>query len=245
MSLWVLADAMDDALAISGRLWGTATMVFCMRGRHYVERGCGNIWCYASQLFIQLMATWVGDLWIHFGCGSFRWFHGFQWCGFWWYVFCIEWMTCLVLMFLNASMQHCWIWPMQLWSLHDFIWILELFTAVRMFSAEFGCFEEISQRFLHMWRSSNRFWGNIAAKQDLAFGWRCYLMMPNGIVAPGCRQRQQEQKGCRHALLTLHRGFVVGKRACDGSLWVSCDPKDLLTWTCLDLSSFWGFRVSL
>ena len=35
-------------------------------------RPCGNIWCYASQLFIQLMATWVGDLWIHFGCGSFR-----------------------------------------------------------------------------------------------------------------------------------------------------------------------------
>ena len=43
MSLWVLADAMDDAMAISGRLWGTATMVFCMRGHHYVERGCGNI----------------------------------------------------------------------------------------------------------------------------------------------------------------------------------------------------------
>ena len=41
--------------------------------------------------------------------------------------------------------------------------------------------------------------------------------------------------------LTLHRGFVVGKRACDGSLRVSCDPKDLLTWTCLDLSLFWGF----
>ena len=43
MSLWVLANAMDDAMAISGKLWGTTTMVFCMRGRHYVERGCGNI----------------------------------------------------------------------------------------------------------------------------------------------------------------------------------------------------------
>ena len=191
---------------------------------------CENIWCYASQLLIRL-ATRVGDLWIHLGYDSSRW-SGFQWCGFLVVCFCIEQMTCLVLMFLNASTQHCWIWLMQLWSLHDFIWILKVFTAVRMFTAEFGCFEEISQRFLHMWRSSNRFWGNMAAKQDLAFGWRCfYLMMPNGIVAPGCRQRQQEQKGCRHAFLTLHRGFVVGKRACDGSLWVSCDPKDLLTWT--------------
>ena len=39
MSLWVLADAMDDAMAISGRLWGTATMVFCMRGRTMSKGG--------------------------------------------------------------------------------------------------------------------------------------------------------------------------------------------------------------
>jgi len=37
-----LADAMDDAMAISVRLWEISTMVFCMTGRHYVERGCGN-----------------------------------------------------------------------------------------------------------------------------------------------------------------------------------------------------------
>ena len=206
-----------------------------MAQRHRSPGGrpsCGNIWCYASQLSMQLMATWVGDLGNSFGCDSFRWFHGFS--VMWLLVVCfLHWVDDMSgIDVLNASTQHCWIWPIQLWSVRDFIWILEVFTAVRVFSAEFGCFEEISQRFLHMWCSSNRFWGNIAAKQDLAFGWRCfYLMMPNGIVAQGCRQRQQEQKGCRHALLTLHRGFVVGKRACDGSLWVSCDPKDLLTWT--------------
>ena len=38
-----LADAMDDAMVLSVRLWETTTMVFCMIGRHYVERGCGNI----------------------------------------------------------------------------------------------------------------------------------------------------------------------------------------------------------
>ena len=34
-----LADAMDDAMAISVRLGEISTMVFCMTGRHYVEKG--------------------------------------------------------------------------------------------------------------------------------------------------------------------------------------------------------------
>ena len=54
-SLWVLADAIDDAMAISVRHWAADDLLMD-EGLNYVERGCGMIWIYAAW------ATVVGDL---------------------------------------------------------------------------------------------------------------------------------------------------------------------------------------
>jgi len=45
------------------------------------------------------------------------------------------------------------------------------------------------------------------------------------------RKAETNQPKAKTSFSSFNASIVVGKRASDGSFWVSCDPKDLLTWT--------------
>ena len=211
---------MDDAMAISVRHWAADDLLMD-EGRNYVERGCGIIWIYTAW------ATVVCDLGACSGshdmvvCILFG-----RLCWFW----LAECTSGLVMHTTRVSMSMVGFATefgstMSLWwdfcKYHEFLhgmaedWVFCHFVKGLTFRIHFG----------------RRFFRRIAAGWRIQFLAFHHKMMACFLWLQVVSRQQQEQNVRSDTPTDTWPWFCGWKRACDGSLWVSCDPKDLLTWT--------------